>query len=69
MTFIDDINNGEHVDGVKFYVAAIFEYIIEKFDISEKSEELDGDYYYNHSWCQTRRKVMPHHYCIQDCLC
>jgi hypothetical protein len=38
MTLIDEIHDGEHVDGVKFGVAAIFEYIIEKFSLSEKAK-------------------------------
>jgi hypothetical protein len=38
MTLINEIHDGEHVDGVKFDVAAIFEYIIEKFGLSEKSK-------------------------------
>jgi hypothetical protein len=37
MTFIHEIHDGEHVDRVKFDVAAIFEYFIEKFGLSEKA--------------------------------
>jgi hypothetical protein len=38
MTLIDEIHDGEHADGVKFDVAAIFKYIIEKFGLSEKAK-------------------------------
>jgi hypothetical protein len=38
MTLIDEIHDSEHVDGVKFDVAAIFEYIIGKFSLSEKAK-------------------------------
>jgi hypothetical protein len=38
MTLIEEIHDGEHVDGVKFDVTAIFEYIIEKFGLSEKAK-------------------------------
>jgi hypothetical protein len=37
-TLSDEIHDGEHVDRMKFDVATIFEYIIEKFDLSEKAK-------------------------------
>jgi hypothetical protein len=38
MALINTNYDGEYVDGVKFDVAAIFEYIIEKFSLSEKAK-------------------------------
>jgi hypothetical protein len=38
MTLIDEMHDGEHVGGMKFDVAAIFEYVIEKFGLSEKAK-------------------------------
>jgi hypothetical protein len=40
MTLIDEIHDGEHVDGVKFDVAAIFEYILLKSLVFQKKRRI-----------------------------
>jgi hypothetical protein len=65
MTLIYEMHDGEHVYGVKCDMAAILEYIIEKFGFSDKGEEWDGDYFYNHRRGLIRRKAMHRCYWIQ----
>jgi hypothetical protein len=38
MTIINEIHDGESVDGIQFYEEAVFRYIIEKFGLIEKSK-------------------------------
>jgi hypothetical protein len=40
ITLIDEIHDGDHVDGVKFDVAAIFECIIEKVRSFRKKQRM-----------------------------